>query len=88
MKDMPIWFFDHTDSRLEVPFEFPYTDRMKDKEEEFIAFISDYLKDLENEYSCGSNDKAYIQFNLVDQIQEVFHNKYSEIVLGLPPEEA
>ena len=31
MKDMPIWFFDHTDSRLEVPFGFHYTDRMKNK---------------------------------------------------------
>ena len=31
MKDMPIWFFDHTDSRLEVPFRFPYTDSMKNK---------------------------------------------------------
>jgi hypothetical protein len=61
---------------------------MKDKNEEFIAFISDYLKDLENEYSSGANDKAYIMFNLVDQIQEVFHSKYNEIVLGLPAEEA
>lgn len=31
MPDMPIWFFDHTDSRLEVPFGIPYTDRMKNK---------------------------------------------------------
>ena len=60
---------------------------MKDKNEEFIAFISDYLKDLENEFSAGANDKAWIKFNLVDEIQEVFHNKYSEIVLGLEPEE-
>jgi len=61
---------------------------MKDKNEQFIAFISDYLKDLENEFSAGANDKAYIKFCLVDEIQEVFHNKYSEIVLGLPSEEA
>ena len=31
MKDMPIWFFDHTDSKLEVSFKVPYTDRMKNK---------------------------------------------------------
>ena len=61
---------------------------MKDKNEQFIAFISDYLKDLENEYSGGCNDKSYIMFNVVDEISETFHNKYNEIVLGLPAEEA
>ena len=45
---------------------------MEDKNEQFIAFIADYLKDLENEFSAGANDKAYIKFCLVDEIQEVF----------------
>ena len=43
---MPIWFFDHTDSKLEVPFRFPYTDRMKNKNEEIEQFIEEFGEKL------------------------------------------
>jgi hypothetical protein len=61
---------------------------MKDKNEEFIIAISNYLNELEEEYRGCNGDKATIKFYLIDEIQEVFHNKYNEIVLGLPAEKA
>lgn len=61
---------------------------MKNKNEEFINFMTDYLRTLEEEARGGCNDKAYIKQCVVEEIQEVFYNKYNEIVLGFPVEKA
>lgn len=60
---------------------------MNDKNERFINAISDYLTELEQEYSHCNGDKATIQFYMIEEIIETFHSKYNEIVLELPPEE-
>ena len=55
---------------------------MKNKNEEFISWIADYLQELEYKYSETSMDRE--KFLLVNEISETINEKYSEMVLGLP----
>ena len=55
---------------------------MKNKNEEFISWIADYLQELEYKYSETSMDRE--KFLLVNEISENINEKYSEMVLGLP----
>jgi hypothetical protein len=55
---------------------------MKNKNEEYIGWIADYLQDLEYKYSERSMDRE--KFLLVNEILETIQEKYSEMVLGIP----
>jgi hypothetical protein len=55
---------------------------MKNKNEEYIGWIADYLQDLEYKYSESSMDRE--KFLVVNEILETIQEKYSEMVLGIP----
>jgi len=94
MKDMPIWFSSHSDSRLEVPFGFPYTDRMKNKIKTTDAIYlelqnhwgEDTLKQLQkNAIKDGHNlkdkeeYKAWVVEYALDSLQDLMEEYEVEV---------
>ena len=86
MPDMPIWFSNHSDSRLEVPFGFPYTERMKNKKapivltkdqiaNHIIASITDFdtgWASTSNVASNGTKTEFILQANFWNTVDTKF----------------